>query len=76
MGGTLGRLRRIGIACSPGTSLTAFFAEVLAEAEGAGLVSDEHFTVDGTLLEAWASQKSFRRRNTPPDTPDDPGIRP
>jgi transposase len=51
----------------------AFFAEVLAEAETAGLVSDEHFTVDGTLLEAWASQKSFRRRNTPPDTPDDPG---
>src|SRR5690242_13685929 len=37
----------------------AFFREVLAEAEAAGLVSDEHFTVDGTLLEAWASQKSF-----------------
>ncbi len=47
--------------------------EVLAEAEAAGLVSDEHFTVDGTLLEAWASQKSFRRRDTPPDPPDDPG---
>src|SRR5437773_10563560 len=39
----------------------AFFREVLAEAEAAGLVSDEHFTVDGTLLEAWASQKRFRR---------------
>jgi len=51
----------------------AFFQEVLAEAQAAGLVSDEHFTVDGTLLEAWASQKSFRRRDTPPDTPDDPG---
>jgi transposase len=51
----------------------AFFREVLAEAEGAGLVSDEHFTVDGTLLEAWASHKSFRRRDTPRDTPDDPG---
>jgi transposase len=51
----------------------AFFREVLAQAEEAGLVSDEHFTVDGTLLEAWASQKSFRRRDTPPDTPDDPG---
>ena len=37
------------------------------------MLSDEHFTVDGTLLEAWASQKSFRRRDTPPDTPDDPG---
>jgi transposase len=56
-----------------GEIATAFFAEVLAEAKGAGLVSDEHFTVDGTLLEAWASQKSFRRRSAPPDTPDDPG---
>jgi hypothetical protein len=39
-----------------------------------GLLSDEHFTVDGTLLEAWASLKSFRRKDdrpTPP--PDDPG---
>jgi transposase len=51
----------------------AFFREVLAETEAAGLLSDEHFTVDGTLLEAWASQKSFRRRNTPVDPPDDPG---
>src|SRR6266540_4330723 len=38
----------------------AFFQEVLAEAQAARLLSDEHFTVDGTLLEAWASQKSFR----------------
>jgi len=51
----------------------AFFQEVLAAAQAAGLISNEHFTVDGTLLEAWASQKSFRRRDTPPDTPDDPG---
>src|SRR2546421_3453563 len=56
-----------------GEIATAFFTEVLAEAKTAGLVSDEHFTVDGTLLEAWASQKSFRRRDTPPATPDDPG---
>jgi transposase len=56
-----------------GEIATAFFGEVLAEAQAAGLVSDEHFTVDGTLLEAWASQKSFRRRQTPPDRPDDPG---
>jgi transposase len=56
-----------------GDIATAFFAEVLAEAKDAGLVSDEHFTVDGTLLEAWASQKSFRRRSAPPDRPDDPG---
>jgi transposase len=51
----------------------AFFREVLAEAKAARLLSDDHFTVDGTLLEAWASQKSFRRRDTPPETPDDPG---
>jgi hypothetical protein len=56
-----------------GEIASAFFAEVLAEAKTAGLVSDEHFTVDGTLLEAWASQKSFRRRDTPADPPDDPG---
>jgi transposase len=51
----------------------AVFQEVLGEAQQAGLLSDEHFTVDGTLLEAWASQKSFRRRDTPADPPDDPG---
>jgi transposase len=51
----------------------AFFQEVLSEAKAAHLLSDEHFTVDGTLLEAWASQKSFRRRGAPTDPPDDPG---
>jgi transposase len=51
----------------------AFFQEVLAEARVARLLSDDHFTVDGTLLEAWASHKSFRRRDTPRDPPDDPG---
>ncbi len=30
-------------------------------------MSHEHFTVDGTLLEGWASQKSFRRKDGPPD---------
>jgi len=53
----------------------AFFAEVLTAIRGEGLLSDEHFTVDGTLLEAWASHKSFRpkdteaRRRTIPKTP-------
>jgi len=41
----------------------AFLREVLALAAQAGLLSSEHFTVDGTLLEAWASQKSFRPRD-------------
>lgn len=48
----------------------AFFQEVLAEARAQGLLSTEHFTVDGTLLEAWASQKSFRPRDE--DGPDEP----
>jgi transposase len=53
---------------------SAFFDAVLDQAREADLLSDEHFTVDGTLLEAWASLKSFRRKDegpTPP--PDDPG---
>jgi len=41
----------------------AFFAEVLAEARAENLLSDEHFTVDGTLLEAWAGLKSFQRKD-------------
>jgi transposase len=36
-----------------------FFERVRAQAEAAGLLEDEHFTVDGTLLEAWASRDSF-----------------
>ena len=41
----------------------AFFAEVVAEAGRRGLLSDEQFSVDGTLLEAWASLKSYRPRD-------------
>jgi transposase len=52
-----------------------FFDEVVRQAAGLGLLSDEHFTVDGTLIEAAASLKSFRPKDEPPsDTPpDDPG---
>ena len=39
----------------------SFFRRVVARAEG--LMSDEHFTVEGTLIEAWASQKSFQRKD-------------
>jgi hypothetical protein len=39
----------------------SFFGRVVERA--AGLMSDEHFTVDGTLIEAWASQKSFQRKD-------------
>ena len=44
----------------------AFFERIHEQAAQAGLLSDEHFTVDGTLIEAWASLKSFRPKDTPP----------
>lgn len=40
-----------------------FFEQVLAQAREKEFLSDEHFTVDGTLIEAWAGQKSFKRRD-------------
>lgn len=40
-----------------------FFEQVHLQAREKGLLSDEHFTVDGTLIEAWAGQKSFQRRD-------------
>lgn len=43
-----------------------FFDAVVREARRAGLLSDEHFTVDGTLIEAWASHKSFKPKDGPP----------
>ena len=50
------------------------FAEVLAQAGHRGLLSTEHFTVDGSLIEAWASHKSFKRKDgSDQQTPDDPG---
>jgi transposase len=49
----------------------AFFEQVLAQARGAKLLSDEHFTVDGTLIEAWAGHKSFKRSGEPPAPPQD-----
>jgi len=51
-----------------------FFERVLELARQKSLLSDEHFTVDGTLVEAWAGQKSFRpRTGKRPSPPDDPG---
>jgi transposase len=43
-----------------GEIAACFFQAVLGQAREAGLLSDEHFTVDGTLIEAWASHKSFK----------------
>jgi len=58
-----------------GDIATAFLHAVLQAADTRGLLSHEHFTVDGTLLEAWASQKSFRPKDdpTPPPSDGDPG---
>jgi transposase len=51
-----------------------FFAQVLSQARAASLLSDEHFCVDGTLIEAWAGMKSFQRKDRPTAPPtDDPG---
>jgi len=56
-----------------------FFDAVVRQARRAGLLSDEHFSVDGTLIEAWASLKSFRptappKREPPPDDPGNPTV--
>jgi transposase len=55
-----------------------FLAQVVQQAAQEGLTSDEHFTVDGTLVEAWASLKSFqpkgRDRSAPPDDPGNPTV--
>jgi transposase len=53
-----------------GEIAAAFFDAVLIHADTARLLSDDHFTVDGTLLEAWASQKSFRPRDQDPPSAD------
>src|SRR5579864_5489048 len=45
-----------------------FFSLIVMQARRKRLLSDEHFTVDGTLIEAWAGQKSFQRK----DRDDDP----
>jgi transposase len=49
-----------------------FLQRVVEQARGAGLTSDEHFSVDGTLLEAWASLKSFQPKDQKKKKPDDP----
>ena len=58
-----------------------FFSIVVEQARRKKLLSDEHFTVDGTLIEAWAGQKSFRAKDKQDDDvlkppPSDPGSNP
>ena len=53
-----------------------FFQQVLAQAEQQNLLSDEHFTVDGTLIEAWAGQKSFKPKGSGDPQPPQGGSNP
>jgi transposase len=57
-----------------------FFSLIVEQARAKKLLSDEHFTVDGTLIEAWAGQKSFQRRKSDEDIgkppPNDQGNNP
>lgn len=46
-----------------GSAIEEFFEQIVERARHAGLLSGEHFSVDGTLVRAWASQASFRRRD-------------
>jgi len=50
-----------------------FLCEAVPQAQSKGLTSDEHFTVDGTLIEAWASLKSLQRQDKNNQSPDDAG---
>ena len=52
-----------------------FFREIVDQARDRGLLSDEHFSVDGTLLDAWASMKSFRPKGEDSPPPGDGGRR-
>jgi len=54
-----------------GNIAEAFFQQVLALADEHHVLSHEHFTVDGSLLEAWASHKNFRPLDQPPAPSDD-----
>src|SRR6478672_4618300 len=61
-----------------GEIASLFFAGVLEQARSADLLSDEHFSVDGRLIEAWAGQKSFQRKDRsekpPPDEAGNPTV--
>ena len=50
-----------------------FLRAVLAQPKVKRLISSDHFSVDGTLIEAWASLKSFRRKDGSDNDPDGPG---
>ena len=51
----------------------SFFKLILAQADEANLLSEDHFSVDGTLIEAWASMKSVRPKDQSQDPPNGNG---
>ena len=59
-----------------GNLAQVFLQKVVEQARAKDLLSDEHFTVDGTLIEAWAGQKSFQRKDAPRLPPEDGGSNP
>jgi transposase/IS5 family transposase len=63
------RLDRLGITA-------AFFDAVVKQAQQAGLCSDDHFSVDGTMIESLASMKSFKPKDQPDDDEDTNGFKP
>lgn len=63
------RLDRLGITA-------AFFDAVVKQAQQAGLCSDDHFSVDGTMIESLASMKSFKPKDQPDDDVDTNGFKP
>ncbi|HKH98770.1 MAG TPA: IS5 family transposase, partial [Candidatus Sulfotelmatobacter sp.] len=56
-----------------GEIASRFFVAVRVQLEKSGVLSDEHFTVDGTMLEAWANRRSFREKANPPERGSGPG---
>lgn len=58
-----------------GEVASGFFAAVRGQLQRSGLMSDEHFTVDGTMLEAWANRRSFQEKAEPPQRGSGPGGR-
>src|SRR6478735_3987245 len=66
-----------------GAVVEQFFSLIVEQARARKLLSDEHFTVDGTLIEAWAGQKSFQRKDRdhdplnppPPDRSSNPTVK-
>jgi transposase len=56
-----------------GDVAVSFLLAVMDDAAVKRLLSTEHFSVDGTLIDAWASMKSFRRKNGQDDPPSGPG---